>query len=109
MALIQCPDCGKMISDSAANCPNCGYPLREKTEEQFEKQTKKKNNRKFFIRLLEFFILIVAITAFLVAKNVGGNSQNLSFSDAAILLNGIAWIFLPILIIAAILILLLKK
>ena len=27
MALINCPECGKQISDKAHNCPNCGYPL----------------------------------------------------------------------------------
>ena len=28
MALIDCPECGREISSSAASCPNCGYPLR---------------------------------------------------------------------------------
>lgn len=27
MALINCPECGKEISDTAKSCPNCGYPL----------------------------------------------------------------------------------
>ncbi len=27
MALIQCPECGKMVSDMAPNCPNCGRPI----------------------------------------------------------------------------------
>lgn len=27
MALIKCPECGKEISDKAAACPNCGYPI----------------------------------------------------------------------------------
>ncbi|WP_298035281.1 zinc ribbon domain-containing protein [uncultured Dysosmobacter sp.] len=27
MALINCPECGKQISDRAISCPNCGYPL----------------------------------------------------------------------------------
>lgn len=27
MALINCPECGKQISDKAPNCPNCGYPI----------------------------------------------------------------------------------
>lgn len=27
MALIQCPECGKEISDQAASCPNCGYAI----------------------------------------------------------------------------------
>lgn len=29
MALIQCPECGKEISDKAGKCPNCGYPIEE--------------------------------------------------------------------------------
>lgn len=27
MALIECPECKKMISDTASSCPNCGYTL----------------------------------------------------------------------------------
>ncbi len=27
MALINCAECGKEISDKATACPNCGYPL----------------------------------------------------------------------------------
>jgi len=27
MALINCPDCNKQISDNAPNCPQCGRPM----------------------------------------------------------------------------------
>lgn len=27
MALVICPECGKQVSDMAASCPGCGYPL----------------------------------------------------------------------------------
>lgn len=27
MALINCPECKKQVSDKASACPNCGYPL----------------------------------------------------------------------------------
>lgn len=27
MALIKCPECGSEISDRAASCPRCGYPI----------------------------------------------------------------------------------
>lgn len=30
MALINCPECGKEISDKAGSCPNCGTPLGNK-------------------------------------------------------------------------------
>lgn len=32
MALIQCPECGKQISDKASACIHCGYPLDNKEE-----------------------------------------------------------------------------
>ena len=30
MALIQCPECGKQISNTAKKCPQCGHPLNAK-------------------------------------------------------------------------------
>ena len=27
MAMVQCPECGREVSDQAATCPNCGCPL----------------------------------------------------------------------------------
>ncbi|MGN0384564.1 MAG: zinc ribbon domain-containing protein [Lachnospiraceae bacterium] len=29
MSLINCPECGKEISDQAAACPNCGFSLQK--------------------------------------------------------------------------------
>lgn len=31
MALINCPECGKEISDKAISCPNCGCPINQPT------------------------------------------------------------------------------
>ena len=28
MALINCPECERQISDQAKNCPDCGYPVK---------------------------------------------------------------------------------
>lgn len=30
MALINCPECGKEMSDKALRCPNCGYERKKK-------------------------------------------------------------------------------
>jgi len=30
MALINCPECGRQVSDAAHACPVCGYPIAEK-------------------------------------------------------------------------------
>lgn len=40
MALINCPECNKQISDFAVNCPNCGYPLQK---QNFEKKSTPQN------------------------------------------------------------------
>jgi ribosomal protein L7/L12 len=29
MALVNCPECGKQISDWATACPSCGFPLQK--------------------------------------------------------------------------------
>ena len=37
MALINCPECKREVSDAAVSCPSCGYPLWERpAEPQFE-------------------------------------------------------------------------
>ena len=30
MALINCPECGKIVSALATACPNCGHPISQK-------------------------------------------------------------------------------
>ena len=32
VALIQCPECGKDISDKAETCPHCGCPMKAKPD-----------------------------------------------------------------------------
>ncbi len=34
--LIQCPECGGVVSDRAVACPHCGYPLRNVERKTFE-------------------------------------------------------------------------
>lgn len=33
MALIKCPECGKEVSDKALSCPNCGYAMTVRIDE----------------------------------------------------------------------------
>lgn len=32
MALINCPECQRQVSDSAYSCPQCGYPISGRQE-----------------------------------------------------------------------------
>ncbi|MDR2027073.1 MAG: ORF6N domain-containing protein [Prevotellaceae bacterium] len=36
MSLINCPECSRKISDSAANCPHCGFPVGSVKNEKEE-------------------------------------------------------------------------
>lgn len=36
MALIECPECKKQISDNAISCPNCGYQVQQRTDNAYE-------------------------------------------------------------------------
>lgn len=56
MAIIQCPECGKEVSDKTKSCIHCGYPL-----------TKKKNIPKKTIMLI-VGIIIILLVAFAVIK-----------------------------------------
>lgn len=31
MALVNCPDCGREVSDAAPTCPGCGRPIAEES------------------------------------------------------------------------------
>ena len=63
MSLIICPDCKGHVSDRAATCPKCGYPIAGggRTEAQGGKvQTIEKTSKRIKIRQLCAFILIAA-------------------------------------------------
>ena len=40
MALIKCPECGKEVSDKAAACIHCGYPIASNAQHQQEQVVK---------------------------------------------------------------------
>ena len=61
MALINCPECGKEISDKVVCCSNCSYPLKKR---------KVTSQKPIFILLSIFAVLVVGIflTMLLVNK-----------------------------------------
>lgn len=61
MALINCPDCGKEVSDSAKTCPNCNSNIKEHLA------TEKWKNRtvKWLPSVIIFIIAYILISIFL--------------------------------------------
>lgn len=38
MALIDCPECGRQVSDKASACPGCGHPIKAPPKDQGERE-----------------------------------------------------------------------
>ena len=51
MALIKCPECGKVISEQAVTCPNCGYPINKQND----------------ARLIPKFVTVLFYTIFVIS------------------------------------------
>ena len=72
MALIECPECGREISDKVKSCPHCGYPFEEDSTQETTKEPQqvevtgvklKKGNYKKTLIII-FSILAVALIAY---------------------------------------------
>ena len=57
MALINCPECKKEVSNTAGACPNCGYPINFEAK----KQKKRKNGITFFLLVLLSILIIIYV------------------------------------------------
>lgn len=61
MALTECPDCGRNVSDAAMACPSCARPLREPAPA--EVRARYKNSRG---TMLVFWLLMTGFGAVLI-------------------------------------------
>ena len=68
MALVNCHECNKQVSDSALTCPNCGAPVRA-TQQRIVKW----NLTVFAIGMV--LMLVVAIGGCLMMKKVSQGFQ----------------------------------
>ncbi|HQB11404.1 MAG TPA: zinc-ribbon domain-containing protein [Candidatus Omnitrophota bacterium] len=58
MALIKCPECQLEVSDKAAACPKCGYPIAVDKKVQTIEQTGKKYKG---MTLIGFFVAVLGL------------------------------------------------
>ena len=53
MALINCPECGKEVSNVAESCPHCGYPIKRHIEKQNSYEDKPKQTKQGAKKILD--------------------------------------------------------
>jgi len=60
MALMNCPDCARDVSDKAATCPHCGYPIGPPARASGSVQVIEKIGRRWKAVRVAGWVLIVA-------------------------------------------------
>lgn len=81
MALINCKECGKEISDSATSCPNCGCPVTKeviRTETLIVKEKGKWATGKLvigIISIISFLLIMLQSCAAGVSNAISGNGE----------------------------------
>lgn len=74
MALIECPDCGRQVSDSAATCIGCGRPLHADHDDDHTVliEQSSKGWKSLILTGLAFVVVGFVVTG--VAKSDGGSA-----------------------------------
>ena len=70
MALINCPECGKEISDTCESCIHCGYKLIKITNIEKEQISKKKLLSKPIIIVATVSVIVLLIIVLVVNKSL---------------------------------------
>ncbi len=66
MALIKCPECNRDVSDKAATCPHCGYPLGWTTPGLRRVQVIERTERRWkALRALGWLLILAGVAVFL--------------------------------------------
>lgn len=80
MALINCPECQKQVSEHSINCPNCGYPIN-----QLENKTVVRKEGCFLQTLnLGCLIFLIMIAIIFIAGAVAMASRATKFKEPTI-------------------------
>ena len=61
MALINCPECGKEISDSATKCPNCGFNTRKVWKQQTQAEKSPDSLEKTWTKISKIMLIAFVI------------------------------------------------
>lgn len=77
MALINCPECGKQISDKATKCIHCGYPVNpanlQNRVEPIESTVKRKSYFKYIIAFVAFLVVLILVLS--IGEDPGKNDS----------------------------------
>ncbi|MGO9370696.1 MAG: hypothetical protein ACLQBD_01190 [Syntrophobacteraceae bacterium] len=84
MALIECQECGKDVSELAAACPHCGAPVRQGV------QTVEKTGKKWKgMKIIAWSLMLLSLPCFLNPQHEGNTALGLIL----LLLGATLWLY----------------
>lgn len=91
MALISCPECKRIVSSSAENCPHCGFPVKSKVEkmenpDDNDDTEKRKTTRDKIVNVCAIgctAVVVIGLIAFAVASYTSSYSTSNERSSSA--------------------------
>ena len=76
MALIECSECGQMVSENAKWCPKCGCPIDNQSNGFKVNNKKNGSGRKWIVAVLSIIVLIAAVAiAFYAFSSENSNND----------------------------------
>lgn len=79
MALINCPECKKEVSDSAKTCPHCGYKLIEDEVQRTNTQSIKPKKKSGCLTLF-IIVAVLLVILYIIGSNGDDSSSSSSTS-----------------------------
>jgi hypothetical protein len=71
MAIINCPECNKEVSDRARACPNCGNPMGVASESRPDVTIQATGKTHKMVQVIGVAITVLALPVFLASPVLG--------------------------------------
>lgn len=78
MALIECPECKRKVSDAAIKCPGCGYLIRNSASQE-NSFLSEKNIKRIIIGIV--CVAVIAIVIIVSGNSDDGRSSNRGYTS----------------------------
>ena len=95
MALVKCPECGTEVSDKAAACPKCAYPIANphQSPSPIKVQTIEQTSKQIKLQiLLSTLILLIGVVMFVFGA--GTNESGPAGFGGLLAVVGLVWLII---------------
>ncbi|NQT78011.1 MAG: zinc ribbon domain-containing protein [Bacteroidetes bacterium] len=75
MALVNCPECGKQVSDSAPTCPHCGYQLIDDEPVKYAQPKKFKLSFRGKVGIILGIVIVIIMINYCGDDSSGGGNK----------------------------------